>query len=576
MGNFYTDNPDLKFHLDRPEFDEIISLQEHNFKDSDMYPFAPSHVADARDSYQRVMEIVGSIAANEIAPYASDVDISGCTLDRSTNKVSYAEPTNHALDFLSKADLMGFTIPRKYGGINLPYYMYSQAIEIISRADASLMNLFGLQEIAATINDFADEAVKEQYLPRLCRGEATAAMVLTEPDAGSDLQSVRLAASYDQEKDQWFLNGVKRFITNGCGDVLLVLARSEPGTSDARGLSMFLCDGGPTVQIRRIEDKMGIHGSPTCEMEFHNTPAILIGKRKMGLIRYVMALMNGARLGVACQGLGVSEAAFRIARQYADERIQFKRPILQFPAVAEMLSTMRLSILISRSLIMESSYIVDLERLIKHRVELGDKELRSRSKLLTRRSALFTPLSKLFATEAANDVTYKAVQILGGSGYMKDFAVERLARDARITNIYEGTSQLQVVAAVGGILSGVATGWADDFRSEHDLNTTPVSGVLKDSLRLLDAAITSIQKKDDSRLTDLHAGRIVNVAMGMITLHLLARDARRDSTRNRMMELHADLMIPRMEHDVSIIDKGLSNLAHYPEDFVGSSLSEEA
>lgn len=575
MANFFRDNPDLRFHLERPELDEIIRLVEDDFSQCVHFPEAPTSVEDARDSYEKVLDVVGDLAANDIAPFADEVDATGCRLDRAANRVSYAPPTQRALQRLAQADLMGFTIPRRYGGLNLPYTLYSMAIEIVSRADASLMNLFGLQEIAATINDFADEAVKQKYLPRLCRGEVTAAMVLTEPDAGSDLQSVRLAATEDPSTGTWYLDGVKRFITNGCGEILLVLARSEPGTTDGRGLSLFLCEGGPHVRVRRLEEKLGIHGSPTCELEFVHAPALLIGKRKLGLIRYVMALMNGARLAVACQGVGIAEAAYRIARRYAEERVQFKKPILKFPAVSEMLAGMRLGILLSRSLVVETSIMVDLERQLRARAEAGDGSVRQRAKKLARYADLFTPLSKLVATETANRVAYDAMQVLGGSGYMRDFAVERLYRDARITNIYEGTSQLQIVAAVGGVTSGVAEEWAKEFRAAHGLEDSPVATVLHQASGLLEAALEVVRAKNDPRFVELHAGRLVQLAADMVGLHLLARDALRDPGRSRLAELNVHLALPRMECCLRIIRDGLPGLLSYPEELVGPSLREE-
>ncbi|MBN1426327.1 acyl-CoA dehydrogenase family protein [Candidatus Fermentibacteria bacterium] len=569
MGNFFHDNPDIQFQLRRPELDEVILLTESNFRDAEQFSHAPSSVEDARDSYGRVLEIVGAIAADDIAPYAAEVDEAGCVLDRGANRVHYAQPTSHALRRLSQADLMGFTMPRRYGGLNLPCTVYSMAIEIVSRADAALMNLFGLQEISSTINDFADEEIKASYLPRLCSGELTAAMVLTEPDAGSDLQAIRLAASQDPSTGGWYLDGVKRFITNGCGEVLLVLARSEPGTSDGRGLSLFLCDGGDKVRVRRIEEKLGIHGSPTCELEFHHVPAVLIGKRRLGLIRYVMALMNGARLGVACQALGIAEAAYRVARRYAEERVQFKRPVIRFPAVAEMLATMRLGLMVSRALITETSITVDLDRQIRARVEAGDMTLRPRSKKLARQSDFFTPLAKLVATETANKVAYDAMQVLGGAGYMRDFAVERHYRDARITNIYEGTSQLQVVAAVGGITSGVLSDWAADFRAKHDLDDSAAGQSLREAGDLLNRAIASVRDHTDPRFADLHAGRLVTMAADLVGMYLLARDAHRDPGRSRLAELHTQLALPRMEQCLRIVCDGLPGLLGYPEEMVG-------
>ncbi|MCG8568699.1 MAG: acyl-CoA dehydrogenase family protein, partial [Spirochaetes bacterium] len=417
--------------------DWVIELKEQHFADKDKFEYAPQNIQDAKDSYQRILEIVGDLSGNFIAPLAAEVDEQGAHYEN--GEVTYAKGTQEALDVLTKADLMGFTLPRKFGGLNCPVTIYSMAIEMVSRADAALMNLFGLQDIAETVNKFADENIKELFLPRFCNGEVTGSMALTEPDAGSDLQAVQLKAFQDED-GKWYLNGVKRFITNGCGQISLVLARSEEGTKDGRGLSMFLYERDEHMIIRRIENKLGIHGSPTCELQFNNAPAILIGKRKMGLIRYVMSLMNGARLAIAAQGLGIAEAAYQEAYKYAEERVQFKQSIKEFLPVSEMLANMRLKIEAGRTLLYETSKIVDikdgLEELIKEHPEKSN-ELRPQLKRYTNYAALFTPLAKAYNTEIANEVAYDGIQIHGGTGFMKEFNAERHYRDARITNIYE-------------------------------------------------------------------------------------------------------------------------------------------
>ena len=463
MANFFTDNKDIQFLFNRLPLERIIRLKEKNFTEKDKYPYAPEDVEDAKDSYRRVLEVLGELAAEYIEPRAEGVDLEGSHFDGGV--VRYATGIQEALDMLSKAGVMGFTLPRRFGGLNFPVTIYTIAIELISRADASLMNLFGLQDIAETINAYASEELKQKYLPRFCTGELTGAMVLTEPDAGSDLQSVQLKAT-EVEPGKWVLEGVKRFITNGCGDVLLVLARSEPNITGGRGLSLFLCEKGPTVRVRRIEDKLGIHGSPTCELYFDKTPAYLIGKRKFGLIKYVMSLMNGARLAVAAQAIGIAEAAYRAALSYAKEREQFGVPIIEFAPIKEMLYNMVLKIEAARTLVYETAMAVDTSKGLE---EAQGKDwspvdqgcIKEELKYYTALAEALTPMSKYFASEIANQVAYDAIQVLGGSGYMKDYAVERYYRDARITNIYEGTTQLQIVAAIGGVLKGTIREYVD-------------------------------------------------------------------------------------------------------------------
>jgi alkylation response protein AidB-like acyl-CoA dehydrogenase len=358
MANFFTDNKDIQFQFDHMDLRKIVHLTEHYFAHKDDYDFAPKDYDDAMDNYRKVIEVVGDISANYIAPRATDVDRQGAKVV--DGKVIYAPGTRENLEQLAKAELMGFTLPRKYGGLNFPKTVYLSAIEMVSRADASLMNLFGLQDIAETIHKFGSEDQSERYLPEMAAGDSTGAMVLTEPDAGSDLQAVKLSAYQDNEGN-WFLRGVKRFITNGGGEVLLVLARSESGTKDGRGLSMFVCRGDETVTIRRIEDKLGIHGSPTAEMQFNDTPAELVGKRKFGLIKYVMDLMNGARLGVSAQALGISQAAYEEAVQYARAREQFGKAIINIPPVTNMLLDMRVTLETNRSLLYATAQWVDIK-----------------------------------------------------------------------------------------------------------------------------------------------------------------------------------------------------------------------
>ncbi len=476
MANFFLDNEDIQFLFRHIDLAELARIQEDDFARTDNGDanYAPANAADAVDNYRRILGIVGEIAGEMIAPNAEQIDHEGNTLNED-GTVTLHPLVQQNLKRLIQADLMGFTLPRKYGGINCPNLIYTMATEIISRADTSLMNLFGLQGIAETIYAFADDKIKDMSLPRFCRGEVTGAMVLTEPDAGSDLQAVRLRAHQD-EKGDWYLDGVKRFITNGCGEILLVLARSELDISDGRGLSLFYAERCDKVKVRHLESKLGIHGSPTCELVFDNCPALLVGERQRGLITYVIAMMNGARVGIAAQSLGVAEAAYRLARTYAHTRQQFGGPIERLPAVAELVTDMKIYIEAARALTYETSRICDQENNNIRVLETGlckDKDEEKRHKQLSRSfkrlNGMLTPMSKYYCSEMCNKAANDAIQVLGGSGYIKDYAAERHMRDARITTIYEGTSQLQIVAAVRGVTSGR---WKHGSKNMKRNNTT--------------------------------------------------------------------------------------------------------
>jgi alkylation response protein AidB-like acyl-CoA dehydrogenase len=535
MPNFFTDNRDILFHFENLNIEEIVSLTEHDFEDAIHYNYAPKDYQDAIDNYYKVLEIVGDIAANVVAPNAPDVDKEGNTIV--DGKVVYSKGIQEALDQLSKADLMGFTLPRKFGGINCPTTIYTMAIEMISRADASLMNIFGLQDIAETINKFGNDEQKQEFLPQFASGEATGAMVLTEPDAGSDLQAVKLHA-YEDEKGQWRLRGVKRFITNGGGNILLVLARSEPGTKDGRGLSMFACYGGETVKIRRLENKLGIHGSPTAEMQFNDTPAQLVGKRKFGLIKYVMDLMNGARLGVSAQALGISQAAYQEALSYAKARVQFGQPIYNIPVVTNMLIDMRVTLESNRSLLYATAKWVDLRDKLNEKIEelkAAEKpytEENEHQKEASKVAALLTPLTKYILTESANEITYNALQIHGGAGYMKDFNIERLTRDARITNIYEGTSQLQIVAAIGGVINDImAEHFAQKGKKTYKGNLEPLAAHMKEIRRIFLTSLKYVHDKNDKFFQDVAAKELVDMYGYIFTGYLLLDEAEIDSRK---------------------------------------------
>ena len=402
MANYFLDNSDIQFHFKRMNLQETVAIAEDDYAQSKHYKDAPVNYDDAMENYRKVFEVIGDLSANRIAPRAAEVDHEG--VQWHDGEVTYAAGTRKNLEELSKADLMGMILPRKYGGLNFPFTMYMMAVEMVSRADASLMNIFGLQDIGDTIRKFGNETQRVEYLPKFCTGEHTGAMALTEPDAGSDLQAVKLQA-YQNEKGQWFLRGVKRFITNGNGQVLVVLARSEPGTKDGRGLSLFACYGRDGVVVRRIENKLGIHGSPTCELQFNDTPAQLIGSRKFGLIKYVIDLMYRARMGVSAQALGISQAAYEEALMYAKDRIQFNKPIYSFPAVSNILIEMRVTLEMNRSLFYRGAQSVDrkekLEELIEKRKEEGKSitDLVAELRQATSIAGLLTPLTKLILTE---------------------------------------------------------------------------------------------------------------------------------------------------------------------------------
>ncbi len=529
MTNYYSDNRDLKFHLTHPLMEKIVVLKERNFSEKQEFDFAPMDFEDAMDSYDKVLEVVGEICGEVIAPNAEGVDAEGPRVV--DGHVQYASGTRLNLDALIKSGLMGMSLPRRFGGLNFPIVPYIMAADIVSRADAGFVNIWGLQDCAETINEFASEEQKAEYLPQVAVG-ATMAMGLTEPDAGSDLQAVQLKAAWNDEKETWLLNGVKRFITNGDGDISLVLARSEQGTKDGRGLSMFIhhkAKGGVTV--RRIEHKMGIIGSPTCELVFKDAPAELVGERKLGLIKYVMALMNGARLGIAAQSVGISEAAYREALSFAGERVQFGKAILRFPAVYEMLSVMKAKLDASRSLLYETARFVDLGKTYSQISEERrlEPEERAEMKKYQKLADFFTPLVKGMSSEFCNQLAYDAVQIHGGSGFMKDYPVERIYRDARITSIYEGTTQLQVVAAIRGVTTGA---FLARIREYEAMKTDPELAFLKRALIIMsdefEHAVNHVMAVNDNEYVDFHARRMVEMAGYIIMGYLLMLDANRD------------------------------------------------
>jgi alkylation response protein AidB-like acyl-CoA dehydrogenase len=536
MANFYTDNKELKYHLNHPLMQKIVSYKERGFEDKDKYDYAPVDFEDAMDSYDKVLEIVGEICDDIIGPNAESVDHDGPQLI--DGRVKYAPGTDRNLEALRKAGLMGITLPRKYRGLNFPIVPYIMAADIVSRADAGFVNIWGLQDCAETIHEAADEDQKMRFLTRVSDGE-TMAMDLTEPDAGSDLQAVQLKATLKDGK--WYLNGVKRFITNGDGDIALVLARSEEGTQDGRGLSMFIYDRKhPGLSVRRIENKLGIKGSPTCELVFKNAPAELCGSRKLGLIKYVMSLMNGARLGIVAQSVGISEAAYREALAYAKDRKQFGKAIIEFPAIYEILSLMKAKLDASRSLLYETARFVDVYKALFHISndrKLTDEE-KEDMKVYNKLADAFTPISKGLSSEFSNQLAYDAIQIHGGSGFMKDYPVERIYRDARITSIYEGTTQLQVVAAIRAVTSGVY------LKQIREYEITPIKPELFGLRRTLimmteeyEKTVNRVVDTKDNEYIDFHARRMVEMAGYLIMGYLLILDTNRDDSFRRSAEV---------------------------------------
>ncbi len=565
MANFFTDNPELKFHLTHPLMKKIVALKERNFADKDKFDYAPLDFEDAMDSYEKVLEIVGEISSDIIAPNAESVDDEGPLLK--DHHVEYARGTGENLDALVKAGLMGITLPRKYEGLNFPIVPYTMAADIVSRADAGFVNIWGLQDCAETIHEFASEEQKEKYLPRISRGE-TAAMDLTEPDAGSDLQAVQLKATYNEEEDQWYLNGVKRFITNGDGDISLILARSEPGTTDGRGLSMFIYNKkSNAVKVRRIEHKLGIIGSPTCELVFKNAPVELVGQRRLGLIKYVMSLMNGARLGIAAQSVGIAEAAYREAVEYAHERQQFGKTIIKFPAVYEMIAKMKAKLDASRSLLYETSRFVDIYKAYMYisGERTLEKEERAEMKKYQRLADFYTPLIKGMASEYCNQIAYDALQVHGGSGFMKDYPIERIYRDARITSIYEGTTQLQVVAAIRGVTTGAFMNQIREYESAEikpELNT--YRRVLTGMTEEYERAVNKVIQTNESEFTDFHARRLVEMAGNIIMGYLLVLDTNRDHYYWKSLEVFLKIARPLNKADAEFIRlSGINDLGKF-------------
>ena len=549
MSNFFTDNPDLMFTLKNLEMKEIVALRENDYTQAEEFDYAPDNYEHAMDTYKPVMEVIGEITGERIAPRSRQVDEEGPYFKDGV--VKYHPLTDKNLKDLKDAGVMGVMLPRRYGGLNFPTTIYTMMTEMVARADASLQNLIGLQDIAETICEFGSEEQRQKYLPRFASGEADGSMDLTEPDSGSDLQSVRLKATQGSD-GKWYLNGMKRFITNGCSKIHLVLARSKEGTVDGRGLSMFICEACPELKVRRIEHKLGIHGVPTAELQYNNVPAELCGQERRGLTKYVMSLMNGARVAISGQALGIAEAAYREARKYAAERVQFKQSIDQFPAIYEMLAKMKIKVTAARTLLYETTRMVDLRYSYMALDERSEK-----AKYYSKVAAALTPMCKALSTEIANQVAYDCIQIHGGTGYMHDFDAERYYRDARITNIYEGTTQLQVVAAIGGIMQRVL-----------DPMITELLGVSCEGLdcRLLKmveemfekqkAAVQFVAEKKDSAYHDLRARNLVENETIVVVSLLMLRDAKKDPKRVPLAERYILDAVHDFERNYQIVMSG--------------------
>ena len=563
MANSYTDIPEIKFHMEHSMMQRIVELKERNFEDKGKYDYAPEDFDDAMDSYDKVLEVVGDINANIIAPNAEDVDAEGPHCEN--GRVRYASKTYENLDATRKAGLNGMTMPRRYEGLNLPVTVYTAANEIVSAGDAGFENIWSLQDCIETLYCFGNEEQRKKYIPRVCAGE-TMSMDLTEPDAGSDLQSVMLKATYDEKEDCWRLNGVKRFITNGDSDIHLVLARSEEGTRDGRGLSMFIYDkrnGG--VNVRRIENKMGIHGSPTCELTYKNAKAELCGDRKLGLIKYVMSLMNGARLGIAAQSVGIEQAAYEEALAYAQDRKQFGKEIINFPAVYDMIATIKAKLDAGRSLLYQTARYVDIYKALEDiaRERQLTPEERKELKQFSRLADAFTPLAKGMNSEFANQSSYDAIQVHGGSGFMLEYKCQRIYRDARITSIYEGTTQLQTVAAIRYVTNGTYTSVINDMIAEVKEN--PASAAYSNYVarieamaQKLDQAIEYVKAQENQDVLDFCARKLYEMTaytiMSLLVLQDTMRNAELFSKSLAIFVNHAESEVARHQNYINCMN----------------------
>lgn len=526
MANYYTDHPEFDFYLNHPEMKRVVELKERNFEDKDKYEDAPVDFDDAIENYKRVLDITGDIAANILEPNSEEVDLEGPHLVE--GRMHYASKTYENIEATRKAGLWGISMPRRYGGLNMPITPYSMASEIVATADAGFQNIWSLQDCIETLYEFGSEEQRQKYIPRVCAGE-TMSMDLTEPDAGSDLQRVMLKATYSEEEGCWLLNGVKRFITNGDSDIHLVLARSEVGTHDGRGLSMFIYDknqGGVTV--RHIENKLGIHGSPTCELVYKNAKAELCGSTRMGLIKYVMALMNGARLGIAAQSVGVSQAAYNEAIAYARERKQFGEAIINFPAVYDMIAKIKAKLDAGRSILYQTARYVDIYKALDDiaRERKLTPEERQEQKKYARLADAFTPIAKGMNSEYANQNAYDCIQVHGGSGFIMEYKCQRLYRDARIFSIYEGTTQLQVVAAIRYITNGTyLTIMKEMIAKEVAEELKPLQIRIQKMIELYEQSLEYVKQSENQEVQDFLARRLYDMTADILMSLLIISDA---------------------------------------------------
>ena len=550
MANYFTDHPEIAFHLEHPLMKRLVELKEKNYADATTFDYAPVDYEDAIENYRRILGITGDVAANVIEPNSESVDLEGPHLEN--NRMVYASKTVENLDVTRKAGLYGVSMPRRYGGLNLPMVVFSMMSEVISASDAGFQNIWSLQSCIDTLYEFANEEQRQKYIPRVCAGE-TMSMDLTEPDAGSDLQRVMLKATFDEKENCWRLNGVKRFITNGDSDIHLVLARSEEGTKDGRGLSMFIYDkrdGG--VDVRHIEHKLGIHGSPTCELTYKNAKAELCGDRKLGLIKYVMALMNGARLGIAAQSVGVEQEAYNEGLAYARERAQFGEKIIHFPAVYDMLSRMKAKLDAGRSLLYQTARYVDLYKSLEdiQRDRKLTPEERAEMKQYSKLADAFTPIAKGMNSEYASQNAYDAISIHGGSGFIMEYKSQRLYRDARIFSIYEGTTQLQVVAAIRYVTNGTYLGIIKDMLESLSTLHSPLSALKERVARLVDLyeqAVNYVKEQNNQEVLDFLARRLYDMTAEIIMSLLILDDA---SRAPEMFEKSANVYVRMTEEDV--------------------------
>jgi len=563
MPNYYTDNPDIKFNLERLDLKALADIMEIDYANAKEHDFAPANREEAAQNYLDILEVVGDICAGPIFERSRQIDEEGHICENGDVTMNPLVLDN--LNDFKEMNLMGISLPYKYGGLNMPQTIKIAIIEMVSQADASLMTLVGLQDIAETIEEFGNDQQKEKYVPDLATGTATGAMVLTEPDYGSDLQSVKTTATPPADGNNdgvWHLNGTKRFITNGNGTTLLVLARSEAGTTDGRGLSMFVCSKDETINIDRIENKLGIHGSPTCEMTFTNTPAYLIGKRKFGLIKYIMSLMNGARIAVAAQALGIAEAAYNLAKEYAETRIQFYKPIIEIPAVYKLLADMRLNIEAGRLLLYETGKVVDQLKAASKDKTADRKQI----KYFERLASVLTPFSKYFNAEMANRVAYSGLQVMAGNGYMKDYDMERYYRDARITNIYEGTSQLQVVAAIGGILAGTLDIEFDKYRDNQKNKL-----LYKEIVSMIDRyneVLEFVRQNHDHEYNDYHAERIVKMGSEIFISILFADAGAQNKRKATLAEIWVKKTNQRVLDFSGLVINGTRNIIDHHSEII--------